>query len=247
MSEVAILGCGPAGLLAALAVHQAGHEPVIYSKKAKSIMPGAIFLHEPIPELTRPTPDDYVEFTKLGTREGYAAKVYGEENAPCSWDLFPEGRHGVWSMGRAYDLLWNVYNKSIVHQHAHAGFLDAVSVRHELVLSTIPATALCETHQHNFESALIRIWTCPADDRSNWIEYNGDPDTPHYRASSLFGTRSIEFGSRAPRDAMKGSKPLVTDCDCRPEIHRLGRFGQWKKGVLVHHAYAEAARLVSAL
>jgi hypothetical protein len=47
------------------------------SKKIKSVIPGAVFLHEPIPGLTAPTPDGVVSSSSTETKAGYAAKVYG--------------------------------------------------------------------------------------------------------------------------------------------------------------------------
>jgi hypothetical protein len=39
-------------------------------------------------------------------------------------------------------------------------------------------------------------------------------------------------------------KPLETDCTCWPKVVRAGRFGQWRKGVLTHHAYEMAMQVL---
>src|SRR4051812_48361120 len=111
---VCILGCGPAGLLSAYAAERHGHEVVIMSRKLKSMIPGAVFLHEPIPGLTAPTPDDVVTFTKQGNKAGYAKKVYGSPDDNCSWDLSPEGERPAWSMFSLYDQLWERFQNRIV-------------------------------------------------------------------------------------------------------------------------------------
>lgn len=248
MSEVAILGCGPAGLLAALATEQAGHEPVIYSYKIKSTMPGAQFLHKPIPGVTPERPDATVLFTKVGTREGYARKVYGRPTAPCSWDQFPAGLYGVWSMGKLYDALWERFESRINDVDCDEQFLNALDAR--LVLSTIPAIYLCCGQRHEFRSQEVFIRTRPSSSLRGryWdhVEYNGTTWDPYYRRSYLFGRVSEEFGHWVS-DSVRGEKPLGTDCDCRPSIKRLGRFGQWRKGVLIHHAYHDAKGYVNAL
>ena len=83
--RVAVLGSGPAGLLAAHACVQQGVEPKIYSLKEKSLMFGAMYLHEPIPDLNDPDrPDHDIMIVKEGTREGYAKNVYGDKNVMCA-------------------------------------------------------------------------------------------------------------------------------------------------------------------
>ena len=52
--NVAVLGCGPAGLIAAWAAEQAGADVQIYSKKVQSIIPGSQYLHGPIPGVSSP-------------------------------------------------------------------------------------------------------------------------------------------------------------------------------------------------
>jgi hypothetical protein len=88
----------------------------------------------------------------------------------------------------------------------------------------------------------------------NMMVYNGLPPTgvpSWYRYSLIRDYQSWEFSSRHPSNYLEaqrvaeglqvseGFKPLYTDCDCHPEIVRLGRFGKWNKNVFTHHAYRE--------
>src|SRR5215470_19138644 len=99
--KVAVLGCGPAGLMAAYACTVEGLTPHIYSKPNKSIIIGAQYLHLPIPNITLPEPEVEIKYVKVGTPEGYARKVYGNEAAPTSWDRFSEGLHKGWGLREA--------------------------------------------------------------------------------------------------------------------------------------------------
>jgi hypothetical protein len=243
--KVIILGCGPAGLLAAHAARQAALDTTIYSIKEKSVMPGAQFLHEPIPGVTSATPDASAMFIKVGPKAGYAQKVYGSPDAPTSWDGYPAGERPIWSMGAAYDTLWELYNDLIVDADLNRFDIESLTVENPdaLMISTIPAWILCQTGRHVFRSKSVWIRSRQTDTETNCVVYNGNPLIGYYRASNLFGWEATEFGHQVP-GALKGEKPLGTDCDCQPEIHRLGRFGTWSKGVLIHHAYSGAKELI---
>lgn len=246
MRDIAILGCGPAGLLTALAVEQAGYSPVIYSIPRKSPLNGAQFLHEFIEGASELEDLINIEFRKVGSKEGYAQKVYHDKTAPTSWDAYPSGNVRAWSLAAAYDRLWERYSDGVVAGEITARLLDGIEQRYAAAFSTIPVPAICEA-DHDFRFA--RVWirqlttSSPTD---NFIEYNGDPTKGYYRTSAINGHWSSEFGHPALM-ADPGKKPLTTNCDCRPFFHRVGRFGRWSKGVLVNHAYHDAQRVLNAL
>lgn len=239
--KVAVLGCGPAGLLAAHAAVERGHEVRVYSQKVKSQIHGAQYLHERIPGLTSSNgpPDGEVRFIKLGDQYGYADKVYGSPGAQCSWAEFDEGKVEAWSMRDLYARLWTLYGGLVTDTRLTPAIANTFVYEHDLVFNSIPAPMLCHG-QHSFPSQQVFITkfaerTCPDDT----IIYNGLPDVPWYRTSRLFGFGSTE-STQAGDNAIAGMKPLGNNCDCHPEIRRVGRFGRWEKGQLVHHAYREA-------
>lgn len=243
--RVPVLGCGPAGLLAAHAVALAGHEPLIISERAvKSEIPGAVYLHEPIPELTSREPDALVRFVKLGTREGYAYKVYGSRFHPCSWDKFDEGEQPAWVLQAVYDDLWERYSPLIAEQRIDHEAAKMLADAFPLVVSTIPAPALCADNEHAFGSRTVWINRRPQPEVADYgdpvIIYDGriGAGFEHYRTSLIFGHGATEYGVDQPMyDCVRGTKPLGTDCDCLPGIFRAGRFGRWEPGVLSHHAF----------
>ncbi len=261
---VAIFGAGPAGLLAAHAVALAGRTPLIFSASAnegygveKSKISGATYLHAPIPDVTRAVPDNQVRFKKIGTQGGYAQKVYGDRNATCSWDKFEDDTlRDAWSLSQVYDDLWERYRSQIVPYELNFEAAEAMIDLYPLVVSTIPAPALCQGK-------------CKFESRSVWIEpthrefceqigdpvviYNGLSEFRYSRTSLLFGHGATEWPELPERyedkpgrydpdsaredDWVEGTKPTANHCDCLPEIVRAGRFGEWKPGVLTHHAF----------
>jgi len=250
--RVAILGCGPAGLIAAHAAEESGHDVTIFSRKRKSETFGAMYLHEPIPGVSPEKPEMNIYISKIGTREGYAKNVYGNPNAPVSWDTFADGEVPAWSLRNAYGKLWHRYESRIKDQNLTENLLQLTCESYDKVFSTIPLQAICTDWRHAFRSVAIRVIHGPARDveRQDCMVYNGMPyerNPNWYRYSYINGYQAWEFSSRSQMmvpltegfQITEGMKPLDTDCDCHPEIHRLGRFGKWDKHTFTHHAWRE--------
>lgn len=252
MIRVVVLGCGPAGLLSAHAASLHGCDVRILSIKQPSIIGGAQFLHEFIPGLTR-GPDGHVLFTKTGTRDGYARKLYGSSRIPVSWDLWEDATsRPAWSMQKSYDMLWRMYARGIRHFSVSSpdDLRRAEQAGADLYISSLPAHAMCENLDHWFESVSMYIINKFIDVEvpENTIIYNGNERVPWHRASNLFGHKSMEFARRPDNmGVLSGQKPTAHNCDCNPHWMRVGRFGQWKRGVLVHHAYNEVQNALQSL
>lgn len=244
--KCAVLGCGPAGLLAAHAAVRNGANVVIYSDKVQpSFISGAQFLHRAIPEITNAEPDAMCDFRHLGNRENYARRVYGDPLADVSWGSYAEGLHPIWNMQQAYGQLWARYAELIVVDEINPSELDIISAENDLVFSCIPAPALC---RHTPKCRFIRqdVWILPTDNhfevRECSITYNGSMTGLWYRWSSLFGNIFYEY-SLEVKNATKISKPLRTDCPGPTHLGNvigLGRYGMWEKHQLIHHAYEGA-------
>lgn len=241
---VVILGAGPAGLLAAHAVALAGREPVIFSapepltnEPLKSQVGAATYLHSAIPDLTSAEPDDSITFEKIGTRAGYALKVYGDKDARCSWEKF-HGTHPAWALQPAYDDLWVRYSDRIVPQQVNAALVRDMIDSFPLVISTIHAMAICEAG-HSFPSRPIWVTDESLEMPDQMILYDGRVGTvgDRYRSSRVFGCDSTEYAREVP-GSRSGIKVQPTDCDCfAGDVVRAGRWGEWKPGVLVDHAF----------
>lgn len=259
--KVAVLGCGPAGLMAAHAATRWGAEVDVFSRINKSRIGGAQYLYTPIPGVTGSKPDAQCTVYKRGTRADYAEKVYGNRNAPTSWSEFEDEQVvDVWSMRQAYDRLWSIYGNGIVDMDVSVQQLlmaGGVYDEYDFTLCCIPRTVLCITKQHKF--TMQDVWISQKEheyEGDNWIEYDGTinhPSAPEwYRASSLFGHEGFEYASK-PQDQsesslLKISKPLTHDCDCWDKSNKMkfmGRYGLWRKGVLIHHAYYETEAMLT--
>lgn len=257
--KVAVLGCGPAGLLAALAATQSDCQVDVFSKIVKSRIGGAQYLYRQIPALTAKTPDGVATVRKLGTERGYAAKVYDDPAAVTSWNLFGDGEKiEIWNMQQAYERLWDTFGSGILDMdiapkdllQPHHGLID----EYDYVLSCIPKRVLCVNKAHVFtgQDVWIRMHdpgTTDASEDHHWIEYDGRPETPWYRSSCMFGYAGFEYGQAAakPDGTIRITKPLANDCDCWhrwPTVKFLGRYGKWQKGELIHHAYEQTKELL---
>lgn len=251
MMNVLILGCGPAGLLATHAVDQAGHNPVILSRKQKSGMDGTQFLHEAIPDLTSAEPDRYITYKVRGDPETYAYKVYGDPNMKHKVSfggVFNEMTQPAWSLPATYDELWRRYSGRIVDTNS----IDSSTLSREfqsggwdMVFSTIPAPAICYNPSHVFSKG--EVWvsdTAIEEVEEGTVVYDGTKERGWYRLSRLWGKEATEWGvNKPPLPGLTSvKKPLGTTCDCWEgyTLVRLGRFGAWTKGILTHHAYREA-------
>lgn len=263
MSTALILGCGPSGLLAAHSLAEEGYDIRIVSKKRKSEMFGAQYLHRAIPSLGL-YEDDGVQIAYLlsGSIQGYRDKVYGENwSGQVSPDEYgDEADHRGWDIRLAYNRLWSMYgdyveNVEFPHGTAIQDYI-AMSIGIDIVVSSLPAPAMClrrEQHVFNFQGVYAigdapeRGVFCPVQAApENTVLCNGEPDVGWYRTAKVFGYRTAEWpwSRRPPYDGVaEVAKPLNTTCDCQPDVIRVGRYGKWQKGVLAHEAYEGVKRV----
>lgn len=263
MTEVAIIGCGPAGLLAAHAVAEVGHKPVIYSMRRQSQIFGAQYLHRAIPGITPEQPELTIEVIKNGTSEGYRRNVYGDRDVSVSWDKYQDGEVQGWDMSRAYEALWRKYSAGMYNVAILSDNIKYLLAQYQLVFTTMPAPVACRTGGHTFDRCPIWVLHGPMDEHrllrdTHLMYYNGFPPDASvgdivgpdwYRYSQINGYQSWEYSKkpkgvwREGRTISEGFKPLATNCDCwkgYDNLWPLGRFGKWKKETLTHHAYEEA-------
>lgn len=265
--SVAILGCGPAGLLAAHAAVLSGWDFHIYSRKEKSKLYGAQYLHAPIPGLDTGDPK-MVRYVLRGTPEEYRRKVYGD-----SWDgtTSPEdlmNMHGAWDIRAAYDKLWSMYEAEIgtaeINHHS-VKTLRGHWDDYDLVISSVPRTVWDDDNSH-FERTYV--WALGDTDvqRIFWdrpdiftVMCDGTSEKPWYRVSNIFGYATIEWPqfhmgvseyngdyNAAPRSgASLVTKPLrYTGNEAKDFVH-VGRYGKWQKGVLTTDAFFDSMKALA--
>lgn len=246
MKNIAVLGCGPTGLLIAHAVLQAGHQPVVISDKVKSEIPGSQHLHGPVPGLTSPYPEGTIQFVRLGTEQNYAQKVYGDPSRSTGWgnyfQVFPS-----WNVVKAYETLWSRFGSEVVDFKIKTDDVQEIVNSYDMVISTLPQWSLCDVHEHIFESVPYFIKTLPTppdDENHEIVVYNGLPFDRWYRWSILAGLCSIESTDPVWEDAMEGTKAVTNNCDCHPAVIRLGRWAEWTHGVTMYKSYQRAMTLL---
>lgn len=245
--RVAVLGCGPAGLMAAHAATIEGHDVEIFSRKEKSQLGGAQYLHRHIEGINEEDPELEIRYVRWGDAATYTEKVYGPRLSGSSFSKMPRGWTPAWNLSRAYDRLWGIYSGLITHEELHGEKVGQISPEFELVISAIPAPVACEA-KHNFDRQGIYL-VGHADVQPNTVLYSGRWSEGWYRMSNIQGEAWTEYSTYSMnRDRLneagwgnewirKGIKPTGHDCDCHPRLLRVGRFGEWKRGVLTHHAF----------
>lgn len=262
--KAAVLGCGPAGLIAAHALHAEGADSVrIFSKiHRKSEMYGAQYLHAPIDGVTHKPPVT-VDYRLSGSVTGYREKVYGPRwsGAVSAGDL--EGTHLGWDIRDTYNELWSLYGAEVETYEITPTSLAHLAVQFDMVVSTVPAKALCSEPQHRWLAQTV--WAAgdapergvmipsPLRPARNTVLCSGRPEDGWYRASNVFGQVTVEWplhgrNNIAPMEsAVVVTKPLSTDCDCFPAVVRAGRYGTWTKGVLSHEVWTTVREAYGAL
>jgi hypothetical protein len=255
--SVAILGCGPSGLAAALAAVNSGHKVLIASSKiSPSTQYGCQYLHAPVPGYEY-VPHTKVEYHLNGTADEYRMKVYGKRwNGRVSPEDFI-GEHDAWDIRATYTLLWDdIFSNSLVKfieiPEVNNGIIDdaVYAAKPDVIISTIPASRLCYARdEHDFRSHRIFANGSikPGTELINSVVCDGTKKNDWYRNACVFGYRTIEW-SRRPTNGgvvVPVTKPLETNCICYPEIHRIGRYGKWQKSYLVHKVYPEVMEILN--
>lgn len=253
--KVAILGCGPAGLFAAHAAIEAGADVTIHSKPRKSFMRGAQYLHRPIPGLSQ---DPFeITYGLVGTIDGYRDKVYGAGSDVLVSPKTLIGKSQAWDIREAYDAAWDLYHDRIREYESWNDLwgwertFDIIE-KNDLVISTIPAKALCADPNHRWKSQKVWVTEYVKSENlvgvDNVVVCSGDPDDWWYRQSVIQGWENTEFPYHTKPNSEgkihEVEKPIATDCDCFSHIVRMGRYGAWKKGVLSDSAYYETRDLI---
>jgi hypothetical protein len=263
-----ILGAGPSGLLAVHAAVRAGYVAHIYTawdrddttQPYKSKIFGCQYLHEQIPDIRVRCAQ--VDYRIWGTPADYRHKVYGYEMAGEVSPEFLLGKSPAWDLRAAYDILWDryVHNKHpmvVVIPERAINFDDVQYLQgcYPTIISTIPAPAIC-SGEHQFKAQ--EVWAIgdapelgrqvPFDFEDNTVICNGLDGPNWYRGAKVFGYSTVEWsGKLRGRGSVAVQKPLESNCNCHPGVEKMGRYGQWRKGILTSDVFRQAEELFTNL
>jgi hypothetical protein len=247
LMDVAVIGCGPAGLAAVHAAYGMDAEVTIFSPGIRSPQKGPLILQRPIPAITLDHPDGYIRQIVIGgSILDYRYKLYGDININIQGDVLEPGYH-CWNHIKAYDALWARYMARPDRRIGHVKGLVSSSVLSELprafglVVNTAPLNKLC-FQGHNFTSKTVDITlqrSYPGQPPDTTI-FNAGTRFPWVRSAWLLGNECTEWlpGTvPAGLDPITISKPIKHDCNCFPHVLGTGRFGAWRNQTWVDTAY----------
>jgi hypothetical protein len=250
MSEISIIGCGPAAMMIAHACDQHGIDFRIYGPGKPSFISGAQYLHRDVGvrfDGLRPEPVRYVH---LGDEETYEWKIYEKlpEGLSTSWKKFPAGDVEAWPLIGIYQYLWGKFYEKISMIEVTLEQVMELGDR-TITFNTAPLPALMPDAEYETEDVAILNGVSKANPFE--IVYNGTMQDAWYRSSNLWGYQSIEFPAwvyykdRMDKDPNVRliQKPLKTDAFI-PNVHLSGRYGRWEKGVLVDESYFQAIEII---
>jgi len=248
--KVAILGCGPAGLMAAHAGAMLGHDIRILSKPRKSFMHGAQYLHSPIPLASSRDPF-IINYRLRGDAGIYREKVYGiDSDLEVSPNSLSEW-HEAWDIREAYDWLWTTYGDYVTPWDAEMEGLEEIWENVDVIVSSVPRPLLCRSGTHSFSSASVWATDRAFDlEKDNTVICDGTKDKAWYRSSLIQGWGNTEWPEekKPPIDEdhlWKVLKPTMHNCDCQPEVFHVGRYGSWDKKQLSHNAYFDTYKMLA--
>lgn len=249
MTSIAILGSGPAGLMAALAADRNGHHVNIYSS-GKAVVNPDMFLMAALPGYGADVPHSRVIYIKWGLESVYAVKAYCDPDIQTSWSSAVSC--DIWWLDPIYQMLWERFRTRVIDRVVDPWFASALLRHHDLVINTLPADKMCmhpERHTFDYRSTwLVRREV--GSHEGNHLIYNGEAETDWYRYSHLRGYATWEYGVQPvvrSKDSpvLRGKKIVGSNCDCLPRVQRVGRWARWERGVLNHHVYEQTLGILA--
>lgn len=252
--EIAVLGAGPAGVLASAKAMEMGHSVAIFSDRQPGKLLGAQYLHCPPPIVSVNEFD--INYELQGSVEGYRSKVYGDNwTGDVSPVVIEEHSHG-WDIREAYFKLLNQLKINEAHFTSFKELEESdILDRFDKVFSSIPRP-VWKVPGEEFKAQ--EVWAIGMDESQvpitsvpkNTVICNGNNVPSWYRASNIDGWHTVEWpfngDSWRKRPIIPGvakiKKPLEVISSpyqknpADDALIHIGRYGEWKKGILSSHA-----------
>lgn len=259
--RVLIVGSGPAAAYAVLAARAADANVRIMSNAAPNTdQAGAFFLHW-LPEQLGATPEP-VEISSTGTRFGYLTKQWGNAYSDIPTSFPTERRTEMWYNSNALKQVWATEHVQVCGQmpdHKLATYGDAF----DWVFHTFPSTWSGRTRS----VVKFPVLSTPSLGLAGTLKvvYNGDMHWAHTRTTVAWGRTSVEFPRDVSEEVLAGTEavfvgpvkramlrdihpatlPVEQDEWLAPNVVPVGRFAQWDRHALSHHAYERVYNLLA--
>jgi hypothetical protein len=251
--NVWILGCGPDAIFAAHAAVGFGHDvSILAHEKRAAFIAGSDHLTHNVPGLCKESFPGSIEYRRMGEGGSYGEKVYGTTALRGMWPA-ATGVHPLYSLRNAYTQGWMLY-----HELINVVPFDVQTIRNitksDLVINTLSAKELCVNKKHKFPEREMWRKSMPTHGQTNRIIYSSAKEIDWYCWALIENICTWEF-SKAPKGLDRVGHlshlivpgPKGTDCDCQPEVLRIGRLGRWEDLVRPHEAYTDVHRFFSRL
>lgn len=246
MSKVIVLGTNLEGLLAGHAASIAGHD--VYFIEETTEPGGLDFLAAPIPlTMARAIP---LHVSDEGS--GEPADFFGKLTGGLVTKHFRlpfMGMDGcpIWDPMEVFLQLQKIY-ASYFREPSAEGIdseLVAALASDAKIVSSVQLPAICkEPDDHNFSWApLVSVDAVSyGSDQVANVRLSGDPDTPAaIIGSTFFGHKRIYSSSNFPPVSTAKREhsmlPLKTNCDCWPDIIKVGAAAAWQPDYPTHRAF----------
>lgn len=243
MSKVIVLGTNLEGLLAGHAASIAGHEVYFIEQTDEPV--GLDFLSAPIPMLQLEAKPLYV------SGEGESGDFFGKLTDGLVTKHFDlpfttvDAGAPIWNPGQAFLQLQEIYGA-----YFQAGDRDiddefvASLASDATIISSVQLPAICkEPDDHTFSWTGLVTMAGGADGTGRAeIKAIGDRDIPAaIIGGTFFGPKKIYPHGRFPPVSadklQKSMLPLKTNCDCWPDMIKVGSAAAWNPGYRTHRAF----------
>lgn len=249
-TSVAIIGGGPSAAFAYRACWDMHLNPTVYADEL--ITPsGAFYIHKmpsTCPMTIREQYKKRVSWISLGTAEGYAEKMWGDPNIKTSFPVLPRMEIG-------YDpaiigWLWTDVILTPCGRLTDAG-VATLADQYDLVIQTFPTD---ESKKHR-DIEHIPVLSKKIEPMDHIILlYSGD-EAPWVRMAFVGDTLSVEYPKTFPStidllpwtfSSMPDLPPTTKRWTKGPasNVELIGRFAQYDRKMLSHHAYGRVMRLL---
>lgn len=250
MKTIAILGTGSSALFSIMACNDRGLAPSVFGKQS-SFPAGAFYYHWLPAYYERWLPMYPINYTYIGTEEGYIQKQWG--NVKCETSFGKYDFEKGFNPAEVLDLFkeLGIY-ELISDRELLTGDIFNLCEEYKAVICTFPLAETEITIKPIQRPVTIEI---PKNPENNRITYCGSYEFPWVRQSILFGKKYTEY---AKIEHVPDDMHHVKIADIHPDavaqfpliptnLHFIGRYAEYNRKRLAHEAYSMTEEILDAI